>query len=348
MGKSAVVTMPPGAKAWSGMEAPASLEAPLCVLLPMQQILWFDCTSGLLMKIAVLLVCCSKLWVEVFILNLNMQNFLSLSYCAFILELHCKNYGGWHFVLTCLETSCFQHNPLVKASIWNAKSVPGCEVCFHPPPDRNSSLFSAVLRNTTTTSSLAFVDLYVKSLNRVCSQSIIQCALLFRRIMYWSEIGGEPQIEQAGMDGSSRKVLIDRGLGWPISITLDLLSWKIFWADDKLHCIGSASLDGTGMQVPCALWTLLYLYPCTKSFVAFPGRIKIVLKEGYLLMVPIFALLCFSHKKGFCPVMGNLSSQLDLLLHRSSSWIRSIVPSQWLSLRIVFIGLTWKLGLYRR
>ncbi|XP_045854082.1 low-density lipoprotein receptor-related protein 1B-like isoform X4 [Meles meles] len=68
-------------------------------------------------------------------------------------------------------------------------------------------------------------------------------------LMYWSEIGGEPQIEQAGMDGSGRKVLISQGLGWPTSIALDRLSWKIFWSDDKFHCIGSANLDGTGVSM---------------------------------------------------------------------------------------------------
>ncbi|XP_039702410.1 low-density lipoprotein receptor-related protein 6-like isoform X1 [Pteropus medius] len=67
--------------------------------------------------------------------------------------------------------------------------------------------------------------------------------------MYWSEIGGEPHIEQAGMDGSSRKVLLSQGLGWPTSIVLDQLSWKIFWSDDKFHCIGSTNLDGTGTSM---------------------------------------------------------------------------------------------------
>lgn len=71
--------------------------------------------------------------------------------------------------------------------------------------------------------------------------------------MYWSEIGGEPHIEQAGMDGSRRKVLINKGLGWPTSIVLDQLSWKIFWSDDKFHCIGSANLDGTGISVSVVL-----------------------------------------------------------------------------------------------
>ncbi|KFO38174.1 Low-density lipoprotein receptor-related protein 2 [Fukomys damarensis] len=68
-------------------------------------------------------------------------------------------------------------------------------------------------------------------------------------LMYWSEIGEEPQIERAGMDGSNRKILIDQGLGRPTSIALDQLSWKIFWSDDKFHSIGSANLDGTGISM---------------------------------------------------------------------------------------------------
>ncbi|XP_025032097.1 prolow-density lipoprotein receptor-related protein 1-like, partial [Python bivittatus] len=67
--------------------------------------------------------------------------------------------------------------------------------------------------------------------------------------MYWCEIGIESKIEKAGMDGSNRKVLIDDGLGWPTSIAIDFLSWRIFWSDDKFHCIGSAFLDGNDMKV---------------------------------------------------------------------------------------------------
>ncbi|MGH0151093.1 UNVERIFIED_CONTAM: hypothetical protein FKN15_052648 [Acipenser sinensis] len=76
-----------------------------------------------------------------------------------------------------------------------------------------------------------------------------QILAMHQRLMYWSEIGGEPQIERAGMDGSNRKMLITKGLGWPINLALDLLSDRIFWADDKFRCIGSANLDGTDIKV---------------------------------------------------------------------------------------------------
>ncbi|XP_062925176.1 low-density lipoprotein receptor-related protein 8-like [Mobula hypostoma] len=67
-------------------------------------------------------------------------------------------------------------------------------------------------------------------------------------LMYWAEIGGEPHIERAGMDGANREVIIKRGLGWPTSLTLDQLDGKLFWADGKLHCIGVSNLDGTGIK----------------------------------------------------------------------------------------------------
>ncbi|XP_070598247.1 very low-density lipoprotein receptor-like [Erythrolamprus reginae] len=69
------------------------------------------------------------------------------------------------------------------------------------------------------------------------------------RFMYWCEIGVESIIKKAGMDGSNKEVLIDNGLGWPTSLAIDFLSWRIFWSDDKFHSIGSAFLDGSDMKI---------------------------------------------------------------------------------------------------
>ncbi|XP_078415645.1 vitellogenin receptor-like [Cetorhinus maximus] len=68
-------------------------------------------------------------------------------------------------------------------------------------------------------------------------------------LMYWAEIGSEPHIERAGMDGTNRKLIVKSGLGWPTSLTLDPLGRKLFWADGKLYCIGVANLDGTAMKL---------------------------------------------------------------------------------------------------
>ncbi|XP_056434326.1 low-density lipoprotein receptor-related protein 2 isoform X4 [Gadus chalcogrammus] len=70
-----------------------------------------------------------------------------------------------------------------------------------------------------------------------------------RGLMVWSEIGSNPQIEQAGMDGSKRKVLVNKSLSWPTSLTFDLLGDRLYWVDEKLRCIGSASLDGDNLKI---------------------------------------------------------------------------------------------------
>lgn len=69
------------------------------------------------------------------------------------------------------------------------------------------------------------------------------------RLMLWSEIGSSPQIERSGMDGSKRKVVVSRNLSWPVSLAYDLLDSRVYWADEKLRCIGSASLDGNNIKV---------------------------------------------------------------------------------------------------
>nr|XP_033502276.1 low-density lipoprotein receptor-related protein 2-like isoform X6 [Epinephelus lanceolatus] len=68
-------------------------------------------------------------------------------------------------------------------------------------------------------------------------------------MMLWSEIGSTPQIERSGMDGSKRKVVVSRGLSWPVSLAYDLLDNRVYWADEKLRCIGSASLDGENVKI---------------------------------------------------------------------------------------------------
>lgn len=68
-------------------------------------------------------------------------------------------------------------------------------------------------------------------------------------LMLWSEIGSTPQIERAGMDGSKRKVVVSRDLSWPVSLAYDFLDDRVYWADEKLRCIGSSSLEGENVEV---------------------------------------------------------------------------------------------------
>uniref|UniRef100_A0A667WW69 Low-density lipoprotein receptor-related protein 2-like n=1 Tax=Myripristis murdjan TaxID=586833 RepID=A0A667WW69_9TELE len=70
-----------------------------------------------------------------------------------------------------------------------------------------------------------------------------------RGLMLWSEIGSTPHIEQCGMDGSKRKVVVSRDLSWPVSLAVDLLDDRLYWVDEKLRCIGSSSLDGNNVKI---------------------------------------------------------------------------------------------------
>lgn len=51
------------------------------------------------------------------------------------------------------------------------------------------------------------------------------------------------------MDGSDRQVVVNSSLGWPGALTVDTLSNRIYWTDEQLQAIGSATLDGSNLQV---------------------------------------------------------------------------------------------------
>ncbi|XP_061586431.1 very low-density lipoprotein receptor [Cololabis saira] len=68
-------------------------------------------------------------------------------------------------------------------------------------------------------------------------------------LMFWTEIGNVVKIERAGMDGSERRVVVNSSLGWPSSIAVDTISDKIYWTDERLRAIGSATLDGGSVKI---------------------------------------------------------------------------------------------------
>lgn len=67
--------------------------------------------------------------------------------------------------------------------------------------------------------------------------------------MLWSEFGSEPKIKQAGMDGSAVKVVLAYGLKWPVALAVDMVTDRLYWADEKLKCIGSATIHGEDIRV---------------------------------------------------------------------------------------------------
>ncbi|XP_073717280.1 vitellogenin receptor Yl [Misgurnus anguillicaudatus] len=112
--------------------------------------------------------------------------------------------------------------------------------------DGVNSQINAVALDTNATRSF---DRVVVILDRDLGQLRSLALLPQKGLMFWSETGDEAQIECAGMDGSDRRVLIKRSLRWPVSLTVDSLRNRIYWTDEKLKCIGSASLDGRDIKL---------------------------------------------------------------------------------------------------
>ena len=63
-------------------------------------------------------------------------------------------------------------------------------------------------------------------------------------MMFWTDWGAIPKIEQAEMDGSARKTIVTGNLGWPNGLTYDQATNHLFWADAKLDKIEKLDLNG--------------------------------------------------------------------------------------------------------
>uniref|UniRef100_UPI0037E7C5F3 very low-density lipoprotein receptor n=1 Tax=Semicossyphus pulcher TaxID=241346 RepID=UPI0037E7C5F3 len=68
-------------------------------------------------------------------------------------------------------------------------------------------------------------------------------------LMFWTEIGNIVKIERAGMDGSDRRAVVNSSLGWPGGVAVDTISDRVYWTDERLRLIGSATLDGDDIQI---------------------------------------------------------------------------------------------------
>ena len=68
-------------------------------------------------------------------------------------------------------------------------------------------------------------------------------------MLYWTDWGSSPKIEQAAMDGSSRRSVVRGSLGWPNGLTIDQSTNRLYWADAKLDKIEFSDLNGGNRQL---------------------------------------------------------------------------------------------------
>ena len=61
--------------------------------------------------------------------------------------------------------------------------------------------------------------------------------------MYWTEIGYQPIIRTALMEGTKTSILVQDKLKWPVGLALDAPAKRLYWCDLKLSRVESISLD---------------------------------------------------------------------------------------------------------
>ena len=67
--------------------------------------------------------------------------------------------------------------------------------------------------------------------------------------MYWTDWGSNPKIQQASMDGSSRRSIVTGNLSWPTGLTIEQSTNLLYWADAKLDIIEVSDLNGGNRRV---------------------------------------------------------------------------------------------------
>ncbi|XP_040330903.1 low-density lipoprotein receptor-related protein 1B isoform X2 [Herpailurus yagouaroundi] len=70
-----------------------------------------------------------------------------------------------------------------------------------------------------------------------------------RGMMYWTVVGDHSHIEEAAMDGTLRRILVQKNLQRPTGLAVDHFSERIYWADLELSVIGSVLYDGSDSVV---------------------------------------------------------------------------------------------------
>jgi hypothetical protein len=97
--------------------------------------------------------------------------------------------------------------------------------------------------------------------------------------MFWtdwvSSTSQKGKIEQAWMDGTNRKSLIESQLQWPNGLSIDYIEKKLYWCDAFLDKIERAGLDGSNREV-CSIANCCFGLPVESSCVIFQVQENIV------------------------------------------------------------------------
>lgn len=67
----------------------------------------------------------------------------------------------------------------------------------------------------------------------------------FLRKLFWTDIGAQPVVESASLEGKDRFVIANTNLVSPSGLTIDFTEDRLFWCDQRRGLVETAALDGS-------------------------------------------------------------------------------------------------------
>ncbi|XP_041434027.1 low-density lipoprotein receptor-related protein 1B-like [Xenopus laevis] len=89
-------------------------------------------------------------------------------------------------------------------------------------------------------------------------------------MMYWTVIADRSHIEEAAMDGTQRRIIVQKNLQRPTGLVVDHYSQRLYWADFEMSVIGTVKMDGSDLIIAVS----------SKQGLLYPHRIDIF--EDYI------------------------------------------------------------------
>ena len=64
------------------------------------------------------------------------------------------------------------------------------------------------------------------------------------RFLFWTDWGNNSKIERSYLDGSDRRTLINKDLGWPNGLAIDYKQNRLYWNDAQLDRLETSDFNG--------------------------------------------------------------------------------------------------------
>ena len=88
--------------------------------------------------------------------------------------------------------------------------------------------------------------------DRVCGINIYSPNILLfivLRKLFWTDIGAQPVVESASLEGRERTIIASTNLVSPSGLAIDFTEDRLFWCDQHRGLVETAALDGSDRRI---------------------------------------------------------------------------------------------------